>query len=481
VAERAGRPAARDVAADVTAWPRRALAVIAVALIAAGCAIAFRASLAAASRALGGDGLVAMVEAAPAWRRAALPAAAGLVVGLIALAAARVRQGAGVGFVIEAIVLGRVRVPLTRTVLQGASAWLAIASGASLGREGPLLQFGAAAGEAARRALGLDDDTARVALAAGVAAGFAAAYNAPLAAILFVVEIVTGVMVLEVIAPMVIAVVIATLATRAAIGEAPLYGVRALASTGPAELVAFAGLGAVAAPLGVGFLRLLAMIERAWRAVPVPWRPAAGGAACGALVAGWPLVAGNGLEPLAALLDGKLALAAIAGLIVVKPLATALAVGSGNPGGVFTPTLLIGGAAGALYGAALHAGLGDAVAAPATYALVGAAAALAATTHAPLTAAVLACELSADYALLLPLLVACAIAAALARRLHVDSVYTAELSRRGVRWRLTLDGRREIDGAAPGLPEQTPGSAEPGQQDDQVLGTRDLPRPGRLR
>ena len=132
-------------------------------------------------------------------------------------------------------------------------------------------------------------------------------------------------------------------------------------------------------------------------------------------------------------------------LLVAKPIATAMAVGSGNPGGAFTPTLLIGGCTGALYAWGLHAVLGDAIGSPSTYALVGLAAAMAATTHAPLTGAVLACELSGDYALMLPLLVATALAAAWARRLYVDSVYTAELSRRGLRWRLTLDGRRVIE------------------------------------
>ncbi|HEY0194881.1 MAG TPA: chloride channel protein, partial [Kofleriaceae bacterium] len=166
---------------------------------------------------------------------------------------------------------------------------------------------------------------------------------------------------------------------------------------------------------------------------------------CGAVLAGLPLVAGNGFEPLEALLDGKLALGVIVWLLVAKPIATASAVGSGNPGGAFTPTLLIGGCTGALYAYGLHAVLGDVISAPPAYALVGMAAAMAATTHAPLTGAVLACELSGDYALLLPLLVATGPAAAWARTLYVDSVYTAELTRRGLRWRLTLDGRRVIE------------------------------------
>jgi CIC family chloride channel protein len=433
------------VTAAPARWWRRWIAVIAVALVAAGFAIAFRASLVAVGRWLGGDTVVAVITAAPIWLRVAMPAIGGLLGGLVLLIAARVREGAGVGFVIEAIVLGRARVPLTRSVLQALASWLAIASGNSLGREGPLIQFGAAAGEGARRVFALDDLTARIVLATGVAAGFASAYNAPVAAVLFVIEVVTGVVVLEAIVPMLVAVVIATITTRHAVGGAPLYGVRAFAMGSPAELVAFAVLGLIAAPMGVGFLRLLDGVAGAWRRVPIPWRPALGGLVCGAILAFLPLTAGNGFEPLDALLDGKLAIAMIVWLLVAKPIATSIAVGSGNPGGVFTPTLLIGGCTGALYASGLHAVLGDSIGAPSTYALVGLAASIAATTHAPLTATILACELSGDYALMLPLLVATALAAAWARRLYVHSVYTAELSRRGLRWRLTLDGRRVIE------------------------------------
>jgi CIC family chloride channel protein len=449
VAERAfgGAPdhAATDVTAPISRWWQRWLAVIAVALVAAGFAIAFRGALTAVDGLLGAGGSVAMIAAVPAWERIVLPAVGGLLVGLILVASARLREGAGVGFVMEAIVLGRVRLPLTRSVLQAVASWLAIASGNSLGREGPLIQFGAAAGEAARRVFHLDNITARIVLATGVAAGFASAYNAPVAAVLFVVEIVTGVVVLEAIVPMVIAVVIATLATRYAVGGAPLYGQRAFQLGSPAELLAVAGLGLIAAPIGVGFLRLLGFASRLLRRLPLPWRPAVGGLLCGAILMVLPLVAGNGFEPLDALLDGRLAIGLVALLLVAKPIATALAVGSGNPGGAFTPTLLIGGCAGALYAWGLHAVFGGAIGSPPTYALIGLAAAMAATTHAPLTGTVLACELSGDYALMLPLLVATALAAAWARRLYVDSVYTAELTHRGLRWRLTLDGRRVIE------------------------------------
>jgi chloride channel protein, CIC family len=429
------------------ALKRFAIVGIAVALVeaaAAGFALLFRHTLAAVAHALGGANVVAMIEHVPLWARVTLPAIGGLGAGLVGLWAKRQRGASGVGYVMEAIVLGRVRVPLTRSWLQALASWFAIATGNSLGREGPLIQFGAAAGEAARRTFSLDDAQARLVLAAGVAAGFASAYNAPIAATLFVLEVVTGVVALEATVPVLIASVLATVAIRLVTGPAPLYGFRAIAAPDPVELVAFAGVGIVAAPLGVGFLRLVSRAESVWKHVPQPWRPAAGGATCGVLLCLLPALAGNGFEEVSALLDGHLALAAVAWLLLAKPFATAASVGSGNPGGVFTPTLLLGACMGALYAAGLHAMFGDQIAAPAAYVIVGLAATLSATTHAPVMAAILGCELSGDWALVLPLLLACAVGAAFARRLYVDSVYTAELTQRGVHWRLTLDGRRQV-------------------------------------
>ena len=427
-----------------TSWVRLHVAVVLVAAAAAGVAIAFRASLAAFVSALGGTNTITMIGGLPLWARVALPGAGGLAAGLIGRALTHRKGASGVGFVMEAIVLGTARVPLLRSAGQFVASWIAIASGMSLGREGPLIQMGAASGEAARRVMKLDDAAARLVLAAGVAAGFAAAYNAPIAAVLFVVEIVTGVLVLEAMVPVLLASVVATIVLRFVSGAAPLYGMRLFTTLGPAELLAFAGLGLVVAPVGVGFLRLLGFAERGWRKLPLPWRPAIGGAVCGAVMCALPIVAGNGFEPLEALLDGKLAIGLVAWLLLAKPIATVAAVGSGNPGGVFTPTLLIGALSGSLVAIGL-ADLGANISGSGSYALVGLAAALAATTHAPLTATVLACEISGDWALVLPLLVACALAAGVARRLYIDSVYTAELTRRGLRWRLTLDGRRVIE------------------------------------
>jgi CIC family chloride channel protein len=428
-----------------TAWPRFALAVavVGVAVVAAGFAILFRGTLAVVSRQIGGaSDVVEMIRGLPWWARVGLPAMGGLLAGVTAILAQRLPGTGGVGGVMEAVVLGRPSLSVRRTLLQSLGSWLAIVTGNSLGREGPLIQFGAAAGETARRLLGLSPQAGRVVIAAGVAAGFAAAYNTPFAAVLFVVEIVIGVFVAEAIVPILLATVIATVLTRNAIGAGPIYGARAFELVGPAELVAFVGLGAFAAVVGVGFLSALGGAEKLWERIPRPWRSALGGVVAGAILLGLPDVAGNGYEPLDALLDGKLAVALVAYLLVLKPLATIASVGSGSPGGVFTPTLLIGGCAGFLYAAGLHEVLGGSIGSTGGYALVGLAAALAATTHAPLTAAVLAFELSGDYAIVLPLVVATAIASGLARKLRRDSVYTAELAHRGLSWTMSLEGRR---------------------------------------
>jgi CIC family chloride channel protein len=154
-----------------------------------------------------------------------------------------------------------------------------------------------------------------------------------------------------------------------------------------------------------------------------------------------PEVAGNGYEPLNAILNGAFALKFTLALLLGKCLATTASVSSGSPGGVFTPTLLIGGALGFIYAGALS-GLGLHVGAAGGYALVGMAAATVATTHAPMMAAVMVFELSGDYAIALPLVLATALGTFVSRQLRPDSIYTAELRQRGVAWQLPLDGRR---------------------------------------
>ncbi len=385
------------------------------------------------------------MRAAPVWLRLFLPALGGLLAGGLGLFVARAPAGHGVGDVMEAVVLGRVQLSMRVTLLKSLASWLAIAFGGSIGREGPLIQFGGAVGKLAGDRLALAADRTRALIAAGTAAGFAAAYNTPFAAVLFVLEVVTGVVVLDAIVPAIAATVIASAATRAVVGEGPIYGQRAFHLQASSELLSFALLGLVIAVGAQGFMRLLWYGESTFRRSPLhlPWRPAAGGLLAGAIVALIPEVAGNGYEPLNVLLDGQFTVGFVALLLLGKCLATTASVSSGSPGGVFTPTLLVGGAIGFLYANAasgwLHLG------AAGGYALVGMAAAIAATTRAPLMAAVMVFELSGDYAIALPLMLATAVATLVSRWLGRESIYTAELRRRGVSWEMTMEGRRVVE------------------------------------
>jgi CIC family chloride channel protein len=421
------------------------LAVVVVALAAAAFAIVFRWTLAQVTRSVAdAHDVVAFMRSLPMWMRLCLPALGGLFAGLCVMASARFGTNQGVSDVMEAVVLGKVRLSCRVTLLKSLGSWCAIVSGGSLGREGPLIQFGGAIAQVVSTRLRLSATHTRRLIAAGVAAGFAAAYNTPFAAVLFVIEVVTGVVVLDAILPALIATSIATAVMRASVGEAAIYGQRVFHLQAPFELVAFAGLGIASALTAQGFMRLLSWGERCCRAsgAELPWRPALGGLIAGAFVAFLPEVAGNGYEPLNLLLDGGLTPGFVLLLMVGKSLATTASVSSGSPGGVFTPTLLIGGATGFLYA---HVFGGVAQLGPAGgYALVGMAAATAASTHAPLMAAVMIFELSGDYAIALPLVLACAIATLVSRRMRRESIYSAELKQRGIAWELTIEGRRMV-------------------------------------
>ncbi len=429
----------------MSARPRFLFALLVTALGASTFAVAFRAALSHLYRLVAGaDDVVRAMSALPLAGRVLLPALGGLLAGLAGLAAARLPSSHGVGDVMEAAVLGRVRLSLRVTALKCLGSFCAIATGGSLGREGPLVQFGAAVGQASGRWLRASGADARVLVAAGAAAGFAAAYNTPIAAVLFVVEVVIGVVSLETLAPVLVAVVLGSVVSRTLGDDAPLFGHRTFETRSALELPAFALLGALTALGGHGFLRLLARVEGRLRpGLPLPWRPALGGLVTGVVLLVLPAAAGNGAEPLRGVLDGRYAAGALAWLLVAKVVATVSSVGSGSPGGVFPPPMLLGGGIGALFALSLRA-VGLPAGAPGGYALVAMAAAVAGTTHAPIMAAVLAFEMTGDYAIALPLLLATAVSVGVSRRLSPESLYTRELLARGVRWRLSVEGGRVV-------------------------------------
>ena len=420
-----------------------ALAIAATGLMAAAVAILFRSGLHAAfTHLLRAPDVLRAFAGLPGPLRVLVPTLGGAGAASLGVLAARRAGGHGVAEVLEAVALGRGRVSITTAAWKAAGSFVAMVTGGSVGREGPLLQLGAAAGTWVGDALGIDARRGRALVAAGTAAGFAAAYNTPIAAVLFVVEVVTGLLTLEVVLPVMVCTALSTLVTRVALGAGPIYGLRGFALGTPEELGAYAVLGLVAGFVGAGFMSLLGAGASAVGRLRIPAvaRGALGGLVVGLCVLALPEVAGNGYEALQQMLDGKFAVGALALLLIVKAVATTASVSTGSPGGVFTPSMFIGGAAGGVLGAAMHA----IVPGPSPlggYVLVGMAGAVAATTHAPVMASALAFELSGDYGIVLPLLITTVLATAVARRLRPDSIYTEELRRRGIAWEGTLAQR----------------------------------------
>jgi CIC family chloride channel protein len=421
---------------------RLLLGVVLVAVSAAAFAIAFRASLTwLYLRLYGAGNVVDAITKLPGWLRLGVPIAAAAVAGTIA----RFRSPGvqNVSNVMEAVALGRVQLSMRVTTSRVASSWAAIAGGMSIGREGPLIEMGGALGAAIGRRLGTPLTDTRVLVAAGTAAGFAAAYNTPFAASLFVLETIAGVVAPSLLMPVMAATVAASMVTRTIAGDGPIYGQRAFAIGSYGELISFAALGAAAAVAAIGFKRVLSAFEAWFERLPLgqPWRAMMGGAIVGVIAMGLPAVAGNGYEPVNHLLDTPLPVAMLLVLIASKVVATSGSVACGVPGGVFTPMLLVGAALGGCW-SALMAATGLLAFNPGSYALVGMAAATAASIHAPLTAAVMIFELSGDYPIVLPLMLTTVAATACSRALNSESVYEAELRKRGLGWELTLEGRQ---------------------------------------
>jgi len=227
---------------------RFAAGLIVVASGAATFAIVFRASLNLVYRLVyEADNVVSAISTLPRWMRVVVLITGAAIAGIVArLRAARAQ---GVNNVMEAIALGNVHLSLSTTISRVVASWTALAGGMSIGREGPLIEFGGSLGAAVGRLFATSLNHTPVLVAAGTAAGFAAAYNTPLAAIVFVVETIVGIAAPLVLLPAMAAAFIATALTRAVVGAGPIYGQRAFGLGSYVELLAFAALGIAAQSL----------------------------------------------------------------------------------------------------------------------------------------------------------------------------------------------------------------------------------------
>jgi CIC family chloride channel protein len=371
----------------------------------------------------------------PLWQRLVTPAIGGLLAGLTLLFGARLNRRKSSTDYMEAIVLGTGVISSRASFVKCASALFTIASGGSIGREGPMVQLAAVLASLVGRWGKMTTARLRLLVACGAAGGIASAYNAPIGGALFVAEIILGTLAMESFGPLVFSSVIATLTYRQFLGTGPLYQIMspAVKLNSNWEILPHMLLGVVAGLCGPWFLRFLRGSERLFSKTSLPpyARLALGGLIVGALALSRPEVCGNGYSVVNSLLLGGWVWQTVLLILVLKMAATAASFGSGAVGGVFTPTIFTGASIGYLFGVAIIAVWPGRPPVLSVFTLVGMGALLSATTHAPIMAIILIFEVTLDYGIILPLMLACVIAHYTSSAIEPASIYSESLKRKG--------------------------------------------------
>ncbi|RKH09618.1 CBS domain-containing protein [Corallococcus sp. CA053C] len=373
--------------------------------------------------------------ASPGWRRFLVPVLGGALVTLVSLLVGQPLRGHGTAGIIESIWVKSGRLPFPRALLRGFVSIIAVALGAPLGREGALLQTGAASGSALSGWLRLGPGQARVLVACGASAGIASAYNVPIGAALFGLEVLLGSFALELFGPIVVSCVVATVVSRTLIADHPSYVIPHYALTHPRELLLALLLGVLVGGASALYVRGINVTSDLLDRVPAwlaPFMPLVAMTLVGATALAGPYLMGNGYDSVNMALHGTLPLAMLLILPVAKLAVTSLCAGSGVPGGLFTPSLFFGALLGGAFGMVVEQVLPGGAPSGA-YALLGMGAVLAGTTHASVSAVLMIFEMTGDYDLILPLMLAAVVAAVVSRHLEPESLYTSVLVRRDVR------------------------------------------------
>ena len=373
-----------------------------------------------------GPDIVAAAASAPPLRHMAALVGAGALTGLGQYLLTRLASGNAIETT-TALWFAAGRMPGLRTLGSAVLSIVVVGMGASLGREGAPKQAGAVIANVLCDRARLCDEQRKLIVACGAGAGMAAVYDVPLGGALFALEVLRGSLSLRLALPALAASIAATLSARIALPDAPVYHVSADANS--ASVLVFALLCGPA--LGLAAVFYVRMIALADRIRPKGYlrliAPVLAFAALGALSIPFPQLLGNGQDLTQSTLDGAAPLLLLAALLALKPFATFICLGSGAPGGLFTPSLTFGALCGATLGG-LWTMLWPGPAAGA-FALIGAGAVLAATTQGPISAAILLIELTGrDRAFIAPLLLAIVGACAVARTIDLRSIYDARLS-----------------------------------------------------
>src|SRR6185312_323761 len=372
--------------------------------------------------------MVAAAKTLPPWRRALIGVVGGLLAGL-ALQwgrrwAARGPDGAEHLDYIEAARAGRVDLNNRTTLARSASSLISVSTGASLGREGTMVQLGAWFAAKLAQFAPLSEQQRNVILVCGIASGIGSAYHAPVAGVVFVLGLALGFLAAQTVAPVLISAATAAVLMFGLVDPAPLYAMPTV-SLVPSTLAMALLTGLVCGGIGWAMLDLVARTRTAFVQIKAPTlRLGLGGALVGLLSAFVPEVWGNGYSSITHLLQSQPPWTWVLLVLVVKLIATLLSTGSGAIGGMFTPTLFVGSTSGYLIAQATSSWLPSVpVGDPRMLAVVGMGAMLTAVTHAPLMAIVMVLEMTNQFQLAVPVMVACGVAHAVSTQFGAKPMY----------------------------------------------------------
>jgi CIC family chloride channel protein len=370
-----------------------------------------------------------------AWRRVLIPVAGSLAMGFLLFRYFPNARGSGVpqtkaalfardGFISLRTVLGKFFCTATT-----------LASGIPLGREGPSVQVGAGIGSVLGRALGLSPEKVKALIPVGAAAAIAAAFNTPMAAVLFALEEVMGDLNAPVLGSVVLASATSWAMLRLLLGNNPLFQVPQYALVHPLELGIYALLGIADGFLSVAFTKMLLGMRKYFLQLPrkTQWlQPVAGGVTVGLM--GWfvPQVLGVGYSYVGNALNGTMALRLMLLLVVLKLVGVTVSYASGNAGGIFGPSLFLGAMLGGAVGTVAHHLLPGYTASPGAYALVGMGALFAGIVRAPMTSVLMIFEMTRDYAVIVPLMIANLTSLFISRRFQKQPIYEALAQQDGI-------------------------------------------------
>lgn len=355
------------------------------------------------------------------------PTLTGLVIAVLVIHVFPLARGSGVNQTKAALYIYNGFIPFRTAIGKFITAAMAIGSGQSLGPEDPSLQIGASIASMMGRKMRLSRDRMRLIAPVGAAAGLAAAFNAPISAVLFVIEEVIGRWTAGILGSVVLSAVSSVVVMRLFLGSESLFRIPVVQMERPSELVAYAILGIVGGLASVVFSMGITTFRPKFKALPL-WtqyfQPALAGLLIGMIAwLGAPQVMGAGYEAMDEAMHGRFTWQFLAMLAGLKIVATLFSFVSGTPGGMFAPTLFIGAMLGAAVGGVEHVLLPHLSPSPGTYALVGMGVLFAGFLRAPMTSVFMVLEVSGNYSIILPVIVANTIAYVISRGLQPIAIF----------------------------------------------------------